>query len=329
MKNIFYLIAVVVGLMYARIVSATEPMQMSMTLKPDGEVTIFLAGSGKATIDWGDGSASETQTLSTYGKLLQLHAYSHIYLDEIVQTLTIIGENITHLDFGGWELTSLDVSKNSALTHLWCFDNQLTSLDVSKNTKLIYLSCFKNQLTSLDVSKNIALIGLDCSANQLSTDALNDLFETLNNNTISEEKTICILYNPETDGCNQSIAISKGWTVACPMPALLEGTTFSIVEELPLYNGKDVEVVIREYINNNIIYPPDARKNNIEGNVLVQFIINRQGDVINARVRQGVHPLLDAEALRIVNLLPKWMPGTMRGKPVNVLYIIPVVFKLN
>ena len=67
------------------------------------------------------------------------------------------------------QLTSLDVSKNTALTRLDCYNNQLTSLDVSKNTALTRLDCHGNQLTSLDVSKNTALTGLNCSINRLAS----------------------------------------------------------------------------------------------------------------------------------------------------------------
>ena len=65
------------------------------------------------------------------------------------------------------QLTSLDVSKNTALTDLWCMDNQLTALDVSRNTALTRLGCSNNKLTSLDVSRNGALTGLWCVGNQL------------------------------------------------------------------------------------------------------------------------------------------------------------------
>ena len=74
---------------------------------------------------------------------------------------------LTSLDCGGNQLTSLDVSQNSALIGLYCNDNALTNLDVSQNTALNYLSCSVNQLTSLDVSQNTALTYLDCYNNQL------------------------------------------------------------------------------------------------------------------------------------------------------------------
>ena len=76
---------------------------------------------------------------------------------------------LTYLDCGDNKLTTLDVSKNTALTELISFKNQLTTLDVSKNTALTELRSFNNQLTTLDVSKNKALTYLDCESNQLTT----------------------------------------------------------------------------------------------------------------------------------------------------------------
>ncbi len=74
-----------------------------------------------------------------------------------------------YLDCNRNQLTSLDVSKNTALTNLYCYDNRLTSLEVSKNTVLTVLRCSGNQLTSLDVTKNTALTYLNCTVNQLTS----------------------------------------------------------------------------------------------------------------------------------------------------------------
>ena len=82
------------------------------------------------------------------------------------QTVTITGD-VTYFDCSNNQLTTLDVSQNTALENLWCTDNQLTTLDVSKNTALTGLYCYNNPLTALDVSKNTALTVLDCYNNQL------------------------------------------------------------------------------------------------------------------------------------------------------------------
>ena len=76
---------------------------------------------------------------------------------------------LTYLNCYDNQLTSLDVSQNTALQTLYCYFNQLTSLDVSQNTALIYLYCYSNQLTSLDVSNNTALTDLSCKNNQLTS----------------------------------------------------------------------------------------------------------------------------------------------------------------
>ena len=78
-------------------------------------------------------------------------------------------ESLTQLSCYYNQLTSLDISANTALTTLWCYNNSLTSLDISANTALTELSCTFNQLTSLDLSANTALTGLSCSSNQLTT----------------------------------------------------------------------------------------------------------------------------------------------------------------
>jgi len=141
------------------------------------------------------------------------------------------------------QLTTLDVSNNTALEFLSCYNNQLTALDVSRNTLLRIMFCDGNQLATLDVSNNTALSVFDCSRNQLTvldlshnnTDlrylfcnnnqltasTLNDLFRTLHNNTSSTKMSgseispfsIVIGYNPGTSDCDVSIAQKKGWIV--------------------------------------------------------------------------------------------------------------------
>jgi hypothetical protein len=82
------------------------------------------------------------------------------------QKVVIVGD-VPRLDCYGNQLTTLDVTKNTALDYLWCSDNQLTALDVTKNTALDYLDCYGNKLSALDVSQNTALTGLVCFNNEL------------------------------------------------------------------------------------------------------------------------------------------------------------------
>ena len=100
-----------------------------------------------------------------------------------------------------------------------------------------------------------------------------------------------------------------------------------IVEEMPQFPGG--EVGLRKAIAKRIIYPKPALEKGIQGKVFVSFIINKNGDVTDARISKSVDPILDKEALRVVNSLPNWKPGKQRGKAVNVPYTVPVDFSLS
>lgn len=102
---------------------------------------------------------------------------------------------------------------------------------------------------------------------------------------------------------------------------------FSIVEEMPEFPGGDTALM--QYINKSIKYPVIAQENGIQGRVVVTFVINKDGKVVDAQVVRGVDPALDKEALRVINTLPAWKPGKQRGKPVRVKYTFPVLFRLQ
>ncbi|AYA36309.1 TonB family protein [Hymenobacter oligotrophus] len=86
---------------------------------------------------------------------------------------------------------------------------------------------------------------------------------------------------------------------------------------------------LRNYISANINYPEEARNAEVQGKVLVSFVVDSTGMVGNVLVKQSVHPLLDAEAARVVQRLPRWTPGKRDGVPVPVHYAVPVVFRLE
>ena len=146
-------------------ISVDATLLMTMTTEASG-VSIEMNGSGRFVIDWGDGTPREAYMLSD-----NVTTFDYNYSSTSAHSITIIGENITYLDcnshYSDHKLTSLNVSKNTALKELYCGGNQLTSLDVSRNTALTRLECNVNQLISLNVSKNTALTHLDCGNNQL------------------------------------------------------------------------------------------------------------------------------------------------------------------
>ena len=106
-----------------------------------------------------------------------------------------------------------------------------------------------------------------------------------------------------------------------------EDVVFEIVEQMPSFAG-GMEGLMR-YLSRNIKYPVTAQKAGIQGRVLVQIIIDSNGNVTNPKITKSVDPSLDAEAIRVTANMPKWQPGMQRGKAVNVKYTFPIDFKLQ
>jgi len=102
---------------------------------------------------------------------------------------------------------------------------------------------------------------------------------------------------------------------------------FDVVEQMPEYPGGLVELM--KYISMNVHYPEAAEKTGAQGRVLVQFVIEEDGSVSDAKVVQKVSDELDAEALRVVSAMPKWKPGRQKGELVRVKYTIPITFRLS
>jgi TonB family protein len=101
---------------------------------------------------------------------------------------------------------------------------------------------------------------------------------------------------------------------------------YVVVEEMPQFPGGDAALL--KHIAENTKYPENAKKNNIQGRVIVRFCITREGTVDRASVIKGVDPDLDNEAIRVVKTLSSFQPGKQRGKPVNVWYMVPITFAL-
>jgi periplasmic protein TonB len=105
------------------------------------------------------------------------------------------------------------------------------------------------------------------------------------------------------------------------------GSIFDPVEEMPQFPGGDV--ALQEFLYKNLVYPERPRKMGISGTVYVEFIIDEEGNVTAINIAKGAFSDLDAEALRVVKLMPKWIPGKQRTKPVKVGLRMPVKFALK
>ena len=83
------------------------------------------------------------------------------------------------------------------------------------------------------------------------------------------------------------------------------------------------------FLNENIKYPEQAEREGIEGRVVAGFIVERDGSVSNIEILKSVHPLLDAEVVRVMSLMPNWIPGKQHGMPIRTRYSMPVTFRLQ
>lgn len=106
-----------------------------------------------------------------------------------------------------------------------------------------------------------------------------------------------------------------------------EETIFQVVEVMPEFPGGMAECL--KFLGKNLKYPVIAQENGIQGRVIVQFVVNRDGSIVDPVVVRSVDPYLDKEAIRVIKSMPKWKPGQQRGKAVRVKYTVPVTFKLQ
>ncbi len=106
-----------------------------------------------------------------------------------------------------------------------------------------------------------------------------------------------------------------------------EEEIFAVVEDAPQFPGGDEEIY--KFLAQNIRYPALAREKGIMGTVFIQFIVEKDGSITNIKLVRGVEESLDKEALRIVGLMPKWIPGKQRGKAVRCMHILPVKFIIH
>lgn len=102
--------------------------------------------------------------------------------------------------------------------------------------------------------------------------------------------------------------------------------SYNMVEESPEFPGGMAELM--KYLQKNVKYPQEAKDKNIHGRVIVQFVVNKDGSICDANVVKRVDPQLDAEALRVVNAMPRWIPGKQKGKCVRTRFTLPVTFRL-
>ena len=116
--------------------------------------------------------------------------------------------------------------------------------------------------------------------------------------------------------------------VEAPVEEEEEEVIFVVVESMPEFPGG--QQALFKYLAENVKYPVIAQENGIQGRVICQFVVNKDGSIVDVvAVRSSGEPSLDKEAIRVIKSMPKWKPGKQRGKPVRVKYTVPVNFRLQ
>jgi len=115
--------------------------------------------------------------------------------------------------------------------------------------------------------------------------------------------------------------------VRLPIPVAQDDSVYKVVEVMPEFPG-GVHAIMK-FLADNIVYPKNMQEAGIQGRVIVSFVITKEGHVRDAKVVSSLHPEGDAEALRVVSIMPQWKPGKMKGKDVNVKYTLPMNYRLK
>ena len=148
-----------------------------------------------------------------------------------------------------------------------------------------------------------------------------EVLEIMDNDSKVEESTI------QASDDTQAAVEVKYTPVEVEEEEVEEEQIFQIVEEAASFPGGIGECM--KWLGKNIKYPTISQENGVQGRVIVQFVVNRDGTIVDAKVVRGVDPYLDKEALRVVNMMPKWTPGKQRGKAVRCQFTLPVQFRLQ
>lgn len=121
---------------------------------------------------------------------------------------------------------------------------------------------------------------------------------------------------------------STGITIKFRLPNLITADApFVVVDQMPMFPGGDAEML--KFVGKNIIYPEEAKAKNIQGKVIIRFVVNTEGKAEGVSVLRSVNTLLDAEAVRVCRTLPRFKPGMQNGKAVDVWYAVPITFTLK
>lgn len=151
---------------------------------------------------------------------------------------------------------------------------------------------------------------------------INDVLTIIDDDATAEETNFASLEETGED------VVIKHIPVTVDEEVVVEDDIFVVVEENPQFpNGGTAGLL--QYLGKNIKYPTIPQENGTQGRVTVQFVVNKDGSIVDVKVIRGVDPYLDKEVVRVISTMPKWIPGKQRGVPVRCKFTVPVTFKLQ
>ena len=151
---------------------------------------------------------------------------------------------------------------------------------------------------------------------------INDVLTIIDDDDTAEETNFA-----SSEETGEDVVI-KHIPVTVDEEVVVEDDIFVIVEENPQFpDGGTVGLL--QYLGKNIKYPTIPQENGTQGRVTVQFVVNKDGSIVDVKVIRGVDPYLDKEAVRVISTMPKWIPDKQRGVPVRCKFTVPVTFKLQ
>jgi periplasmic protein TonB len=120
---------------------------------------------------------------------------------------------------------------------------------------------------------------------------------------------------------------NKIYTKIVSKPDTINNKVYDVVDKQAEFSGGTAELMI--YLRDNIKYPVSAREKGIQGRVITKFIVNEEGNIEDIKIIKSIHPLLDAESIRVIQNMPQWTPGKINNIPVKSYFTLPCSFKLE
>ena len=134
-------------------------------------------------------------------------------------------------------------------------------------------------------------------------------------------------FEPFTIGVSKTFSERNDYKIMLRKEGADPNKPYDVVEKMPQFPGGTGKLF--EFLSKNVKYPAEAENNDVQGRVIVTFVVEKDGEISNAKVVKSIHPALDAEALRVINSMPNWTPGMQNGEAVRVKYTVPVTFRLQ